>query len=59
MKNVLLLFIISFSNFFNAQNIIDDKGRKQGNWIKKNPQSNAIDYTGQFKDDKTVVTFIY
>ena len=54
MKNILLLFLISFSNFFHAQNTIDDKGRKQGNWIKKIPQSNAIDYTGQFKDDKPV-----
>lgn len=59
MKNILLLILISFSNFFNAQNIIDDKGRKQGNWIKKIPQSNAIDYTGYFKDDKPVGTFIY
>ncbi len=38
---------------------MDEKGRKQGNWIKKFPKSNAIDYTGQFKDDQPFGTFVY
>ena len=59
MKNsVFILFISLIVNIF-SQNLIDEKGLKQGNWIKKFPRSNAIDYIGQFKDDKPIGTFIY
>jgi antitoxin component YwqK of YwqJK toxin-antitoxin module len=58
MKYICILLIASL-NFIYAQNRVDDKGRKQGSWIKKLPQSNIVDYTGQFIDDKPVGTFIY
>ncbi len=57
-KRLIFLFILLVNGLF-AQNNIDAKGRKQGEWIKKLPQSNSIDYTGQFVDDKPVGTFIY
>ena len=59
MKQQLILLFILLVNCLFAQNHIDLKGRKQGVWIKKLPQSNALDYTGQFIDDKPVGKFIY
>jgi antitoxin component YwqK of YwqJK toxin-antitoxin module len=59
MKATILLLFICYFNFSFGQNSLDEKGRKQGIWIKKFPQSNAIDYTGQFKDDQPFGTFIY
>ncbi len=59
MKTSILLVLICIFNPVFGQNRLDEKGRKQGIWIKKIPQSNAIDYTGQFKDDKPFGTFIY
>ncbi|MGP1515212.1 MAG: toxin-antitoxin system YwqK family antitoxin [Bacteroidales bacterium] len=41
-----------------AQNQVDDKGRKQGEWIKKDSKGKII-YKGQFKDDYPVDTFYY
>ena len=57
-KYVYVLFIFCV-NFAIAQNSVDAKGRKQGIWVKKLPQSNVIDYIGQFKDDIPIGTFIY
>ncbi len=57
-QNVFILSILCVNLLF-AQNTIDAKGRKQGTWIKKLPQSNVIDYTGQFKDDAPFGTFVY
>jgi antitoxin component YwqK of YwqJK toxin-antitoxin module len=57
-KYVFVLFIL-FVNFSFTQNSVDAKGRKQGPWVKKLPQSNIIDYQGQFKDDIPIGTFIY
>ena len=57
-KYVYVLFILCV-NFSIAQNSVDAKGRKQGNWVKKLPQSNVVDYIGQFKDDMPIGTFIY
>jgi len=56
--SILILFTCILSTIF-GQNRIDEKGLKQGSWVKKFPQSNAVDYTGQFKDDKPFGTFIY
>ena len=41
-KYVYALFILCV-NFSIAQNSVDAKGRKQGNWVKKLPQSNVVD----------------
>ena len=60
MKNVLLLCLIFFSGLLFGQiNQKDAKGRKQGVWSKTYPRSKAIEYTGQFKDDKPVGIFNY
>ena len=42
-----------------GQNQIDSQGRKQGPWSKTYPKSIAVRYSGQFKDDKPVGTFVY
>jgi antitoxin component YwqK of YwqJK toxin-antitoxin module len=59
MKNysILLCLLISFTAF--CQNKTDDKGRKQGPWEKTHPKSIALQYKGQFIDDKPVGTFYY
>jgi antitoxin component YwqK of YwqJK toxin-antitoxin module len=57
-KYVSVLFVLCL-NFFFSQNSLDTKGRKQGAWVKKLPQSNVVDYIGQFKDDMPIGTFIY
>ena len=41
-----------------AQNVTDDKGRKQGEWIKKDDKGRIV-YKGQFKNDIPVDTFTY
>lgn len=40
-------------------NATDAKGKKQGEWGKKYPNSLVYEYKGQFKDDKPVGTFTY
>ena len=57
-KYVYALFILCV-NFSIAQNSVDARGKKQGVWEKKLPQSNVVDYIGQFKDDIPIGTFIY
>ena len=59
MKNysILLFLFISFVTF--SQNKVDEKGRKQGPWEKTHPKSIALQYKGQFIDDKPVGTFYY
>ena len=59
MKTVIALLFMGLNFILFSQNTKDQEGRKQGYWIKKFPNSNAIDYTGQFKDDKPFGTFIY
>lgn len=56
-----------FFLFFSISNLVgiaqinqtDDKGRKQGVWEKKYPNSNSLQYQGQFKDNKPVGIFTY
>lgn len=57
-KNILLIFLLFCYCSF-GQNKIDEKGRKQGLWEKTHPKSKAIQYKGQFKDDKPIGTFYY
>lgn len=40
-------------------NQTDAQGRKQGQWIKKYPNSSVVMYQGTFKNDKPVGTFTY
>jgi antitoxin component YwqK of YwqJK toxin-antitoxin module len=55
----LLFYLLFFSCGLFAQNQIDAKGKKQGYWQKTFPNSKAVDYIGQFKDDQPIGTFIY
>ncbi|MCO6483802.1 MAG: toxin-antitoxin system YwqK family antitoxin [Flavobacteriales bacterium] len=40
-------------------NQTDAQGRKQGTWVRKWAESDQVRYTGQFKDDKPVGSFVY
>jgi antitoxin component YwqK of YwqJK toxin-antitoxin module len=40
-------------------NQTDAQGKKQGQWIKKYPNSSVIMYQGTFKNDKPIGTFTY
>lgn len=42
-----------------AQNVKDVYGKKQGAWQETYADSRALEYKGQFKDDKPVGTFTY
>jgi len=60
MKQLITLFFSVFAFAIVAQiNQVDAKGRKQGIWEKPYPDSKALQYKGQFKDDKPVGTFTY
>jgi len=54
----LILLVVS-TCAFTQMNVKDVQGRKQGPWQKKYENSVAIEYKGQFKDDKPVGTFTY
>jgi antitoxin component YwqK of YwqJK toxin-antitoxin module len=58
-----LVFLISFFIFlmsqFDAQNLIDAKGLKQGAWSKVYPGTSVLQYSGQFKDNVPTGTFTY
>jgi antitoxin component YwqK of YwqJK toxin-antitoxin module len=57
-KLTCIFSIISLFSFAQL-NQVDAKGKKQGVWEKKYPNSNAYEYKGQFKDDKPIGTFYY
>lgn len=59
MKTTILLFCLLFTFVLSAQNKIDANGKKQGPWKKNHPNSSALQYEGQFKDDKPIGTFVY
>ena len=44
---------------FGQINEVDSQGRKQGEWAKLYAGTNALQYTGQFIDDKPVGEFVY
>ncbi len=59
-NQVVLLAAFMLPMVLNAQkNRTDEKGRKQGDWVKTFPGSRAILYKGQFKNDLPVGTFTY
>jgi antitoxin component YwqK of YwqJK toxin-antitoxin module len=49
---------VSFS-FGQAINQKDAQGKKQGQWVKKYPNTSVVMYQGTFKNDKPVGTFTY
>lgn len=59
---VIVVAVISFlipSVSSGQINQTDAQGRKQGQWIKKYPNSSVVMYQGTFKNDKPVGTFTY
>ncbi|UTW61338.1 hypothetical protein KFE98_15140 [bacterium SCSIO 12741] len=50
--------LTSFGQSSDTLNVVDGKGRKQGKWEKKY-ENGKVRYTGQFKDDRPVGTFVY
>lgn len=59
LKQIITLISLSTTLISFSQNAVDAQGRKQGSWKKTYPKSVAIQYEGQFKDDKPVGTFKY
>lgn len=60
--NKAITLIVTFGIFFalaGQKNQVDEKGRKQGEWVKYYPNSVVPIYIGQFKDDKPIGTFTY
>ncbi len=57
-KTIAFLLLLIFAFSVNAQNKIDENGKKQGEWTKKDNKGRII-YKGQFKDDYPVDTFYY
>ena len=53
---IMLMFL--FLNTAISQNVTDQKGLKQGKWVKKYNYG-SVRYEGQFKDDKPVGEFKY
>jgi len=58
---IFFLLIVSFLSISaqTAINKTDDKGLKQGYWVKLNPTTGKPAYKGTFKDDKPVGVFKY
>lgn len=54
---ILLLLGLSFTA--NAQNKVDEQGRKQGPWVKMYPNTQQPRYKGQFSNDQPVGEFTY
>ena len=59
MKSIVVLFCFIVSQLMFAQNKVDDKGKKQGEWVKTYPNSKSVEFKGQFKDDLPYGEFIY
>lgn len=58
MRLALIVFIIIHFGSI-SQNLIDNQGRKQGEWIKYFENSKVPMYKGEFKDDLPIGKFIY
>lgn len=56
---VFLIAVVLFAGSSMTQNLVDNKGKKQGVWSKKYPGTKVFQYHGQFKDDKPVGIFTY
>ena len=51
MKLVMFFLCFNVLQLVQAQNKLDEKGKKQGDWVKTYPNSKSIEFKGQFKDD--------
>ena len=58
MRLIALFFFALPFTVLAQVNQVDSKGRKQGNWEKKYENGN-LRFTGQFKNDVPVGTFVY
>lgn len=60
-KTIAAIIAITLTSFFSFSQINqkDAQGRKQGQWVKKYPNSSVVMYQGAFKNDKPVGTFTY
>lgn len=56
---VFLLLILSTASLVAQPNLVDDQGRKQGEWRKKYEGKNQLRFKGQFVDDVPVGEFMY
>lgn len=56
---ITVISLLSVALSFAQPNVKDVYGKKQGVWQEKYQNSTAIEYKGQFKDDKPVGTFTY
>jgi antitoxin component YwqK of YwqJK toxin-antitoxin module len=50
--------LVLVSSSVEAQNVIDNNGKKQGVWSKSYPNG-KVKYKGEFKDDKEIGKFLY
>jgi antitoxin component YwqK of YwqJK toxin-antitoxin module len=57
-KICVALFVLLFATCCLGQQV-DEKGRKQGYWKKKDEKTGKLVYEGAFKDDQPVGKFIY
>lgn len=55
----ILILLFSLNSFSQGANKVDDKGRKQGEWVKKHEKSQKVLYKGQFKNDMPVGKFVF
>jgi antitoxin component YwqK of YwqJK toxin-antitoxin module len=58
LKNYITVLAL-FVGFCCPGQTVDEKGRKQGYWKKKDEKTNKLIYEGAFKDDQPVGKFIY
>lgn len=56
---IFCTFLLCIWASFGQINQTDSKGRKQGQWIKKYPNTSVVMYQGTFKNDKPIGTFTY
>lgn len=58
MKRIILLSLLCLAFVCQAQNRVDNQGRRQGRWIKTDKDGSRI-FEGEFKDGKEVGVFNY
>ena len=58
MKRIIILSLLCLAFVCQAQNRVDNQGRRQGRWIKTDKDGSRI-FEGEFKDGKEVGVFNY
>ena len=59
MNKFVTFICLSLSQLIFSQNQIDEQGKRQGQWVKTYPNSKAVEFKGQFKNDKPYGEFVY